>query len=164
MGNNTKQKTITLALSGMFAAIIFAATALLHIPLPGNGYANFGDCFILIAAAALNPVFAFLSAGIGSALSDVVLGYFGYAPATFIIKGLMALAFCLLFRRTKARNPIWFLIFGFLSEVIMVLGYLLFEWPLYGFGAALINVGPNALQGLVGLVSAFLIYGILKKT
>ena len=44
-----------------------------------------------------SPVYAFVSAGLGSALADVFSGYLVYAPATFVIKGLMALvafAFC----------------------------------------------------------------------
>ena len=38
------------------------------------------------------PLYGFLAAGLGSALADIFSGYAIYAPATFLIKGLMVLA------------------------------------------------------------------------
>ena len=89
-----KQKNIqNLVIAALFAAIICVATFVVKIPSPAtNGYLNLGDCFVLLAGFLLNPLYAVLAAGIGSALADVLAGYAQYAPATFIIKALMALS------------------------------------------------------------------------
>jgi uncharacterized membrane protein len=43
------------------------------------------------AAASILGPFAAISAAIGSALADLIVGYSLYMPATFLIKGLMGL-------------------------------------------------------------------------
>ena len=86
---NTKTKKIVIA--ALFAALTCVATMIIKIPSPLKGYINLGDCMVLLAGWMLSPFYGFLAAGLGSALADVFSGYFTYAPATFIIKGLMAL-------------------------------------------------------------------------
>ena len=46
----------------------------------------------------------------------------------------------------------------------MVLGYFLYEILLYGLSTASLSVVGNVFQGIVGLVTAPIIYGILLKT
>ena len=75
----------------MLAALTCIATMVIKIPSPLNGYLNLGDCVVLLAGWMLSPVYGFLAAGVGSALADLFSGYVVYAPATFVIKGLMAL-------------------------------------------------------------------------
>ena len=91
-------KLYRITLAALFAALIYVATAFLMVPLPGSGYANFGDCFIILGALILGPVYGAAAAGIGSAISDLFLGYVIYAPATLVIKALMAVAAALLFK------------------------------------------------------------------
>ena len=76
----------------MLAALCCVATMIIKIPSPLKGYLNLGDCIVLLSGFMLSPLYGFLAAGIGSALADVFSGYVVYAPATFLIKGLMALA------------------------------------------------------------------------
>ena len=90
---NTLHKII---MAAMFASLACVATMIIKIPSPLNGYINLGDCVVLLAGWMLSPLYGFLAAGIGSALADVLSGYVMYAPATFIIKGMMALSVCLL--------------------------------------------------------------------
>ena len=54
-----KQQLVKLCTAAMFAALICVATMLIQIPSPLNGYVNFGDCFILVAAWVLGPVWGF---------------------------------------------------------------------------------------------------------
>ena len=85
------QKLYRLVLAALFAALIFVATNIIHIPTPGtNGYVNLGDCMVLLGAFLLGPVYGAAAGGIGSALADILSGYAVFAPGTFVIKALIA--------------------------------------------------------------------------
>ena len=87
---NPDNKLLMICMTAMFAALICVATMVIQIPSPLGGYVNFGDCFILVAAWVLGPVYGFAAGGIGSALADAFTGYAHYIPGTFVIKGLIA--------------------------------------------------------------------------
>jgi uncharacterized membrane protein len=88
-----KTKTQKIVTASMLATLCCVATMVIKIPLAGpfKGYVNLGDCIVLLAGWLLSPTYGFAAAGIGSALADLLLGYNIYAPATFLIKGIMAL-------------------------------------------------------------------------
>ena len=93
MGTQTTDKKLQkLVIAAMFAAVITVATIVIQIPSPMNGYVNMGDLFVLLSAWMLGPVYGTAAAAIGSALADIITSYAYYAPGTFVIKGLMALA------------------------------------------------------------------------
>ena len=75
---NNKTKKIVMA--AMFAALCCVATMIIKIPSPLKGYINLGDCVVLLSGWMLSPAYAFLAAGIGSALADLFSGYLVYAP------------------------------------------------------------------------------------
>lgn len=151
--------------AAMLAALTFAATAFFRIPSPLNGYLNLGDGVVLLAGWLLPPAYGFLAAGIGSALADLSAGYLVYAPATFVIKGCMALLAGCLFRwRCRTRNDLAApLISGTVAEIIMILGYFVFEGFLYGFIPSLVNIPANAVQGIAGLVIATVAIRVLNN-
>ncbi|MCM1165269.1 MAG: ECF transporter S component [Lachnospiraceae bacterium] len=158
-----------LCFAAMFAALIFAATKLIQVPTPTGGYVHFGDCFILIAAWTLGPVYGFAAAGIGSALVDL-MGYAQYVPGTFFVKGLMAMTAALIMRAFPKREgrtrALGFAAGGLAAEVIMICGYYLYEaLPLgYGFAGALEGVFGNALQGAFGLCVGTVLMRMIEKT
>ena len=78
-------------MAALFASLVCVATMIVKIPSPMKGYLNLGDCVVLLCGWLLSPLYGFLAAGLGSALADLFSGYIIYAPATFIIKGGMAL-------------------------------------------------------------------------
>ena len=84
-------KTKQIVTAALFAALACVATMVIKIPSPMDGYLNLGDCVVLAAGWLLAPGYGFLAAGLGSGLADLFSGYAAYAPATFAIKGLMAL-------------------------------------------------------------------------
>ena len=149
-----KNSSEKLVMAAMLAALTCVATMVIKIPSPLNGYINLGDCFVLLAGWALPASYGFLSAGIGSALADVFSGYATYAPATFIIKGVMAVVAGYIFKiAKKPDNTVAMrVISGLAAEAVMVVGYLLFESMLYGFAPSLVNVVPNCIQGIAGLL------------
>lgn len=160
MKKTSLKKTV---IAGLFAAVITVAT-LISFPLPTGGYANLGDCFVLLAGAILGPFYGTLAAGIGSALADLFLGYVNYAPVTFVIKATMALIIWLLAGRGSDRLRILrFALSSLLCECIMVFGYLAYELFLYGAGAVA-NMPGNAVQGIVAIISGTLVFIMLYKT
>ena len=157
----TTRKIIFCAL---LASLTCVATMLIKIPSPLNGYLNLGDAVVLLSGFLLPMPYAFSAAALGSGLADVFSGYAIYAPATFLIKGLMALltrAIVLSFKKKGKRAG--FLFGAVAAELVMVAGYLLFESILYGFIASLVNVIPNALQGVAGILVGFLLVKLFEK-
>ena len=160
-----KNTTRRIVMASMLATLICVATMIIKIPSPLHGYLNLGDGFVLLAAWTLSPVYGFMAAGLGSALADLFSGYLVYAPATFLIKGLMALVACLGLRLTfkKANSLLNKVLWGFLAELLMVGGYFLFEGFLYGFAPSAVNILPNCAQGLAGLLVGCLLAKIFEK-
>lgn len=146
--------TKRIVIAAMLAALICVSTMIIKIPSPLKGYLNLGDGVVLLAGWLLTPVYGFLAAGLGSALADLFSGYVVYAPATFLIKGLMALVafYGVKLLRNKIGTLPSRMIAGIVAEGVMILGYFVFEGVLYGFAAAGVNILANGAQGVAGLV------------
>lgn len=163
------KKLIKIVFTALFMALCCAAT-LISIPSPAsNGYLNLGDCFVILSGWMLGPVYGFLAGGIGSAISDLVLGYAVYAPATLVIKGLMAVvayfAFTGLTKLNGNKPVLPRIISGIFCEIIMVGGYFLYDALLAGsFLPALPGIPGNAVQGLFGIAVSTIIAGLISKT
>lgn len=149
----------------MFAALVCVATMIIKLPSPLGGYINVGDCIVLLCGWTLGPMYAFLAAGIGSALADIFSGYILYAPATFVIKGLMALLAWLVFYSLSKRISAFMarLLGGISAEVLMISGYLFFESFIYGFMPSMVNVPANAVQGVAGIIIGMLLITLFDK-
>lgn len=165
-----REELIRLCTAAMFAALICVATMLIQIPSPLNGYVNFGDCFILIAAWVLGPVWGFAAGGIGSVLADLFTGYVHYVPATFIVKGLIAVAAALICRAIVSKNDKLrlpaYILSAAVGEGIMVFGYYLYSAVFLGngFAGALASIAGNLVQGVFGLVCGVVIIRVIAKT
>lgn len=161
---NTKTKKIVTA--ALMAALSCVATMILKIPSPLKGYINLGDCIVLAAGWLLSPVWGFLAAGLGSALADILSGYVIYGPATFLIKGMMALVafhgFKLL--HNKCNKLFSRIISGIAAEIVMIVGYFVFAGLLYGFGPAAVNIPANAVQGIAGILIGIILVQIIEKS
>lgn len=166
-----KKKTLVkLCVTGMFAAFICVATMLIRIPMPICGYVNFGDCFIILAALILGPVYGFAAGGIGSALADLLAGYAQYIPGTFVIKGLIAVAAALIahavLKKSAARHLAGCAAGAICGELIMVGGYFLYEAAVLGYGiaGAFTSVAGNAVQAAFGTALSVILAQTLTKT
>ena len=160
-----KTTTQKIVVAALLASLVCVCTMVIRIPSPLNGYVNLGDCIVLLAAWLISPLYAFLAAGIGSALADLFSGYVAYAPATFLVKGAMAIIAYVVFTwLIKKKKPfIARLAGGILAELFMVAGYYLFEGFLYGFVSSLVNIPANAVQGAAGLLFGMLLIHLLEK-
>lgn len=160
MNNNLKK----LILAALFAALSCVATMSIRIPTPGtSGYIHPGDAIVILSGVILGPVWGFLAGGIGSALSDLIGGYFIYVPITFVIKGLVALAAGLLYQKVGKNQKSRYIavILGGVADIILVAGgYFVCEFLIYGAGAAA-SIPANIIQGVGGLVISCILYPIL---
>ena len=160
MNSNLKK----LILAALFAALSCVATMSIRIPTPGTGgYIHPGDAIVILSGVILGPVWGFLAGGIGSALSDLIGGYFIYVPITFVIKGLVALAAGLLYQKVGKNQKSRYIavILGGVADIILVAGgYFVCEFFIYGAGSAA-SIPANIIQGVGGLVISCILYPIL---
>lgn len=154
-------KILRLVVTGLLTALVCAATMVIKLPTPTNGYVNIGDAMVLLSGWVLGPGYGFFAAGVGSALADLLNGYGSYVAGTFLIKGAMAAVAAL---AVKRGGTVRLVVFGVLAELVMVGGYFLYEGTLLGYGmAAAASIPGNGFQGIVGLVIGVLLYRVFEK-
>ena len=160
-----KNQTKKIILAALFAALTCAATMSIRIPTPGTGgYIHRGDAIVILSGVILGPVYGFLAAGIGSCMSDLLGGYLTYVPITFLVKGLVALLAALAYRKAAVspKGRIAGVVLGGIIDIVLVAGgYFLFEYVLYGIGAAA-SIPANIIQGVSGLIISLILYPILS--
>jgi len=138
---------------GLFCALVFAATFFLRIPAP-TGYINLGDSVILLAALWMGTS-AIIPAAAGSALADL-FSYPLYAPATLVLKALMALCAVALMRATKGGRAGRLIAFC-AAELIMIAGYFLYDCLMFHLAGALVNLPGNIVQAAAGVILGFML-------
>ena len=147
MRNERLQK---LCLAGLFSAAVFVLTAYLHIP-SHTGYTHVGDAIIFLAAAILPLPYAISTAVIGAALADLLSGYAIWAPASIVIKALIALPFS----HGKGRIITVRNLLSLVPAVALTVGgYYLYE-------AILTQNAVAALLGIPGYITQFILSSIL---
>lgn len=152
-------------MASLLAAMACVATMVIKIPIPATGgYVNLGDSIVILSGIILGPVYGGLAAGLGSALADILGGYVAFAPATFIIKGLMAVVTALLIKNVSQKRIVRFIITALIAEIIMIAGYFIFEALVMGYGlAAASAIVGNAIQGIAGIIIAALLLPIISR-
>lgn len=159
---NTNLKKLILA--ALFAALSCVATMSIRIPTPGtNGYIHPGDAIVILSGVILGPVWGMFAGGIGSALSDLLGGYFIYVPITLVIKGLVAMTAGLLYQHIGKTHALRYtaVILGGIADIILVSGgYFICEFCIYGSGAVA-SIPANIIQGIGGLIISAILYPVL---
>lgn len=151
--------SLNICFTAIFAALCCVCT-FISVPLP-IGYFNLGDVFVLLSAWLLGPILGTVAAGVGTALADILMGFAVYAPATLIIKGLMALTAFGVYKLLKPlfkKSKLDFIpraLSAIAGESIMVMGYFFFEAVVlrYGMGATA-SIFGNCLQAVAGVVGS----------
>ena len=161
MNSNLKK----LLMTALFAALACVATMSIRIPTPGtNGYIHPGDAVVILSGIILGPVWGMLAGGIGSALADLIGGYFIYVPITLVIKGLIALIAGVVYQKIGKTSKTRYtaVILGGVTDIILVDGgYFLCESFMYGAAGAAASIPANIIQGIGGLIIACVLYPIL---
>lgn len=160
------QNVRKLVMSALMAALTCLSTMIVLTYSPAGGYVHLGDCFVLLSGFILGPLWGGLAAGVGSALTDLLLSAPQYVPATFVIKWGVAAVAALLFRalwREHGHRLPRYAVAGAVGELIMVAGYFCYEVLLYGAAGALSGVVGNLIQGGFGVVLAAVLILPLSK-
>ncbi len=161
-------KTSKLIMASLMAAMTCIATMVISIPTPTNGYIHLGDGLVLLCGIILGPVYGGLAGGIGSMLSDLLLGYTYYALPTFLIKALAAIAGGFIYLKISklsfCKNYLVPLISaGITGGIIVTCGYFLVEAVFFGYGiAAAASIPGNLLQNLFGILVSVLLMPALS--
>lgn len=123
--NKVNRKVLNMVYAAVFAAMIFALTRFIQIPVPGGaGYLHFGDAMIYIVASTLGGPWALLASALGAAIADLS-SVAVYAPISAIVKVLIALPFVFVNKKSeKILTPLTICL-TIPSGVITVLGYFL---------------------------------------
>lgn len=141
----------TIALLTIMTAVTATLTLVVKIPIPATGgYIHLGDVAANFAALAFGPWSGFVIAGGGMALADLI-GFPVFAPGTLIIHGLQAVIVGYLGR---GRKPWLMFAAAALGGLVVVIGYLVYEWLILqmGLAKALQEVPFNLIQVSSGLV------------
>lgn len=119
-----------MALLVVLTALTTAATIIIAIPFPtSTGFLNFGDALVMLSGLLLGPLGGFFAGGIGSAMGDIALGYFHFAPITFVVKGCEGMIVGLASRKVGMVNRITRLdVVGLIAaSLVMMFGYFIAE-------------------------------------
>lgn len=149
----------------MLAAMTCVATMIIQIPLSVNGYVNMGDAVVLFTAYLLGPLYGAVAGGLGSMLADLISGYAIFAPATFVIKALMAALSGIMFMRltkTRLKKPVITVICGICGEAVMVVGYFAFSAVFLIGSAAAAEIPGNIIQGVFGVAVSAILHQLIK--
>ncbi len=157
-----QNRTKTLVVTSMLAALIFVITFLVAIPVPStSAYVNIGDSVIYCAGLLVGGPWAAAAAGIGSMLADWAVGVPIYMPATLIIKALMGFVCAKIAKNGKL--PL-FILGCVTGGAIMVLGYGAYEvFFMNGWGYAVVTLPGNLIQWAGGVAAAIALYFPVKR-
>ena len=159
-----ENKIFKAVLAAVFCALVFTMT-FISIPTPSVGNINLGDCMVILTACLIGGWYGVFAAAFGSALCDLANGYAIYAPGTLVIKALMVIVILLVRRFVFKNNKSFALaVSGICAEVMMITGYFIYEAVVLGYGmGALMNIPFNAIQGVINLIVAVVLFATLKK-
>ena len=147
---------LTVVLAGAVAAL----TIVIRVPIPGTGgYLNFGDVGVIFCGLFLGKKWGAVAGGVGSALADIIGGFFIFSPITLVAKGLEGFIAGIL-GGSKLRvftlplAGLTMLVIYFIAETFL---------PGMGLGAALSEVPFNLIQAFVGVYGGLLVFVLVNK-
>lgn len=148
------KKLLKMVVTAMFTAMIFVLTRFVSVPV-ATGYVHFGDALVYLVASVMGGPWAFFAAAVGEALADVTAGWVSYAPATLIVKALIAIPFVLSCKKSdKILTPLTALL-TIPAGVITVGGYFVADL-IIDKAYAVVNIPGNIIQA-VGSAVLFIV-------
>ena len=149
-------------------ALTCLVTLFIRIPLPSRGYFNVGDVAVVFGGLILGLMhprqgiaWAFVAAGLGSALADILGGFAIFAPLTFVAKGAEA---GLAAWASHKKGPAQYLTLA-LGGLAMVAVYFFSEalLPNIGVQGAVAEIPANLIQAGGGAVGGLFAARALKR-
>ena len=134
-------------------------TTFIRVPGINTQYYNLGEVAIYTLALVFGKKIGFLVGGIGSALADLIIAPI-WAPITLVVKGLEGWVVGNISEEGRLKKNLLAL---FLGAHVMIAGYFLAVWVLYGWPAAISEIIGNYGQAVVGGVVAIPLSRQLNK-
>jgi uncharacterized membrane protein len=154
--NRNREASRKIALGAVAAAAVTVAT-MIHMPVPGfRVYFNLGEGVIYVIALTLGARYGAVSASLGAALADLLLGYPLWAPLTFCIKGVEGFVV----GRLAPKGTALALAAG---ATVMIAGYTSAAGLLYGWKAAPVELVTDLVQTGMGAAFALLFVPIVRR-
>ncbi len=147
--NSSKEgsaKSRLIAFLAISTALVAAATMVFQLYIPSTrGYFNIGEVMVYTTALLFGPFIGGFAGGVGSALADVFTGYFVYAPATLVIKGVEGfLVGFLTTQNIPGSRKKWFMFTFLLALIVSLITY--FVGVNFYVGAAEFSIGLFSAQ------------------
>ena len=166
----TRQKTLSIAMTAMLIALVFIATLFVNIKLPikaNGGLVHLGTAMLFIASILFGPKKGARAGAAGMGLFDIVGGWLIWAPITIVARGLQGfIVGKIAWANGRKGDSIAFNIVAMIiSMPVMLAVYYIGEVILYNNSVApLASIPGDMIQNLLGLIVAIPVCLLLKKT
>ncbi len=163
---NTASRSTTkeLVITGLSIALVFVATCFINIRLPigQGGLIHLGNVPLFLVAIIFGKKIGAAAGAVGMGLFDLMGGWTPWAPATFIIVGLMGYTVGWI---AEHKNDMMGYILAIVAAcAIKIVGYYIAEALIYGnWIQPVMSIPGNLIQIGVAAVVVLPIVGVLKK-
>ena len=166
----TRQKTLSIAITAMLISLVFIATLFLNIKLPikaNGGLVHLGTAMLFIVSILFGAKKGAVAGAVGMGLFDVVGGWIIWAPITIVARGLQGfivgkIAWA---NGRKGDNLALNIVAMIISMPVMLAVYYIGEVILYNnWIAPLASIPGDIIQNMLGLIVAIPVCLFLKKT
>ena len=166
----TRQKTLSIAITAMLISLVFIATLFVNIKLPikaNGGLVHLGTAMLFIASILFGQKKGAVAGAAGMGLFDVVGGWLIWAPITIVARGVQGfivgkIAWA---NGRKGDNLALNIVAMIISMPVMLAVYYIGEVILYNnWIAPLASIPGDIIQNLLGLIVAIPVCLFLKKT
>lgn len=159
-----KTTTKELVITGLSIALVFVATTCINIRLPigQGGLIHLGNVPLFLVAIVFGKKIGALAGAFGMGLFDLMGGWTPWAPATFIIVGLMGYLVGII--AEKKDDFIGYVLAIVAACAVKVAGYYIAEALIYGnWVQPVLSIPGNLIQIGVAAVVVLPVAGVLKK-
>ncbi len=158
-----RHSTKDMVLAGMGIALVFVATLInIKLPIGQGGLIHLGNVPLFLFAILFGRKTGAIAGAFGMGLFDLMGGWTPWAPATFMIVGLMGYTVGLVAERNDSTAG--YMLAVVLACVIKVAGYYVAEALIYGnWVQPVLSIPGNLMQIGVAALIVLPMAGTLKK-
>ncbi|MCK9546935.1 MAG: ECF transporter S component [Sphaerochaeta sp.] len=159
------KNALKIAVTAVLTAVVVVFTMIVRIPT-AKGYLNLCDVAICFIAFTFGPTSAFIAAGLGTALADLISGYAQWAPISFAVHGLEGLLIALIVRSRNGSEAsiVKKILAGIVCMATVSLGYFaLSALFISTVAVAAAEIPGNLAQSAVGFVLGLGVSSAVKR-
>ncbi len=159
-----KTTTKELVITGLSIALVFVATTCINIRLPigQGGLIHLGNVPLFLVAIVFGKKIGALAGAFGMGLFDLMGGWTPWAPATFLIVGLMGYLVGVI--ADQKDDFVGYVLAIAVACAVKVAGYYIAEALIYGnWVQPVLSIPGNLIQIGVAAVVVLPVAGVLKK-